>query len=102
MVYPFLQWKGSHELDCKYWLLYVGLKNNSVSIIPSVRDTVSSKILIEAFDHFALTFMVGCTLLIFAVNDFDLFSTCSHNKNMSPIYLHNKYGFYPHSFIAIL
>ena len=30
---PFLQWKGWHELDCKYWWLSVGLTYKSVSMI---------------------------------------------------------------------
>ena len=41
--------------------------------------------------------MVGCTLLILSINDFDLFSPCSHKKNMSSIYRHHKYGLYSDS-----
>ena len=34
----FLQWKGWHKLDCKYWWLSVGLTYKSISITPSTRD----------------------------------------------------------------
>ena len=83
---PFLQWKGWHELDCKYWWLSVGLTYKSVYIPPSTRDTVTSKKLIEVFDHSAVSLMVGCTSLILARNNFNLFSPCSHKKNVSSIY----------------
>ena len=75
----------------------VGLTDKSVSITPSMRDTVTSKKLIEVFNHSVLNFMVGCTLLILSINDFNLFSPCSHKKNMSSIYLHHKYGLYSDS-----
>ena len=65
---PFLQWKGWHELDCKYWWLSVNLTYKSVSITSSIRDTVTSKKLIEVFDHSAVNFMVLCTLLILSIN----------------------------------
>ena len=60
---------------------------------------MTSKKLIEVFDHLAVNFMVGCTLLILSINDFNLFSPCSHKKNMSPMYLHDKYDLYSDSFI---
>ena len=77
----------------------VGLTNKSVSITPSIRDTVTSKKLIEVFDHSAVNFMVGCALLILSINDFNLFSPCSHKKNKSSMYLHHKYRLYSDSFI---
>ena len=80
---PFLQWEGWLELDCEYWWLSVGLTYNSVSITPFVRDTVTSTKFVEVSDHPAVNFMVGCTLLILCKNDFDLFSSYSHKKNMS-------------------
>ena len=60
---------------------------------------MTSKKLIEIFDHSAVNFMVGCALLILSINDFDLFSPYSHQKNMSSMYLHHKYGLYSDSFI---
>ena len=33
------------------------------------------------------------------INCFNLFSPCFHKKNMSPMYLHHKYGFHSDSFI---
>ena len=96
---PFLRRKEWHEVDCKYCWLSVGLTYKSVSITPSVRDAVTSKKLIKVFDHSAVNFMVGCTSLILLVNDFSLFSPCSHKKNMSSMYLHHKYGLYSDSFI---
>ena len=64
----------------------------SVSIASSIRDAVASKKLIEVFDHSAGNSKVGCALLIFSINDFNLFSSCSHKKNMLSMYLHHKYG----------
>ena len=75
------------------------LNYKSVSITPSTRDTVTFKKLIEVFDLSAVNLMVGCTLLILSTNGFNLFSPCSHKKNMSSIYLHHKHGLYPDSFI---
>ena len=75
------------------------LTYKSVSITPSIRDTVTSKKLIEVFDHSAVNFMVGCTLLILSINDFNAFLPSSHQKNMSPMYLHHKYVLYSDSFI---
>ena len=98
-VIPFLQWKGWHELDCKYWRLSVSLTNKSVSITPSTRDTVTSKKLIEVFDFSAVNLMLGCTLLILSINDFNLFSPCSHKKNMLSMYLHYRYCLYSDSFV---
>ena len=40
--------------------------------------------------------MVGCTLLILSIKNFNLFS---HKKIMSSMYLHRKYGLYSDSFI---
>ena len=60
---------------------------------------MTSKKLIEVFDHSVVNFMVGCTLLILSINDFNLFSPYSHQKNMSSMYLHHKYGLYLDSFI---
>ena len=84
----FLQWNRWHELDCKYWWLSVGFTGKSVCIIHSVRDTVTSKKLTKIFDHSALKFMVGWTLLILSMNDFNLFAPCSCKKNMSSMYLY--------------
>ena len=50
----------------------------SVSVNSSLRDAVTSKKLIEVFDHFAVNFMVGCTLLILTIKNFNLFP---HKKN---------------------
>ena len=62
---------------------------------------MTSKKLVEAFEHSAVSLMVGCTLFIFSINDFNLFSPCSpHKKNMSSKYLHYKYGLYPDFFIC--
>ena len=47
-----------------------------------IRDAVTSKKLIEVFDYSAANFTVGCTLLLLAINAANLFSTCSHKKNM--------------------
>ena len=96
---PFLQWKGWHELGCKYWRLSVSLTYKSVSITPSTRDTVTSKNLIEVFDFSAVNLMLGCTLLILSINDFNLFSPCSHKKNISSMYLHYRYCLYSDSFV---
>ena len=74
MVCPFYNGKG--------WLS-VDLTRKSVSIISSIRDTVLSKKFIEFFDYSVVNFMVGCMLIVFSINDFNLFSPCSHNKNMS-------------------
>ena len=60
---------------------------------------MASKKLIEVFHHSAVKFMVGCTLLILSINDFNLFSPCSHRKNMSSMYLHYKDGLYSDTFI---
>ena len=60
---------------------------------------MTSKKLIEVYDHSAVNLTVGCTLLILSRNDFNLFSPCSHEKNMSSIYRHHKYGSYSDSFI---
>ena len=72
----------------------VGLTYKSVSITPSTTDTVKSKKLGEIFDHSPVNLMVACTSLILSRNDFNLFSPCSHKKNMSSIYRHHKYGLY--------
>ena len=42
--------------------------------------------------------MVGCTLLILSINDFNLFLPCSHRKNLSTMYLHHKYVLHTDSF----
>ena len=60
---------------------------------------MTSKKLIEVFDHSTVNFMVGCTLLILSTNDIHLFSPCSHKQNMSSMHLHHKYGLYSGSFI---
>ena len=96
---PFLQWKGWHELDCKYWRLSVSLTYKSVAITPSIRDTLTSKKLIEVFDFSAVNLMLGCTLLILSINDFNLFSPCSHKKNILSMYLHYRYCLYSDSFV---
>ena len=57
---------------------------------------MTSKKLIEVFDHLAVNFMVGCTLLILSIKNVNLFL---HKRNMSSIYLHRKYGLYSDSFI---
>ena len=62
------------QLDCKYWWLSVGLTYKSVSVNSSIRDTVTSKKLIEVCDHLAVNFMEGCTLLILSIKNFNLFS----------------------------
>ena len=59
---------------------------------------MASKKLMEVFDHSAINFMVGCTILILSINDFNLFSPCSYKKNMSSVYLHHKYSLYSDSF----
>ena len=81
---PFLQWKGCHKLDCKYWFLSAGLTYKSVSINSSVRDTVTSKKLIEISDHSAVNFMVRCTLLILTINDFNLLFHEKYVINLPP------------------
>ena len=57
---------------------------------------MTSKKLIKAFHRFAVNFMVGCTLLILSIKNFNLFS---HKKFMSSMYLHRKHCFYSDSFI---
>ena len=57
---------------------------------------MTSKKLIEVCDHLAVNFMEGCTLLILSIKNFNLFS---HEKIMSSLYLHQKYGLYSDSFI---
>ena len=57
---------------------------------------MTSKKLIKAFHRFAVNFMVGCTLLILSIKNFNLFS---HKKIMSSMYLHRKCGLYSDSFI---
>ena len=41
----------------------VALTYKSVSITLSIRNTVTSKKLIEVFDHSAVSLMVGCTFV---------------------------------------
>ena len=72
----------------------VTLTYKSVSITLSIRNTVTSKKLIEVFDHSAVSLMVGCTLLILSVNDFNLFSPCFHMKNISSMSRHGLYSDY--------
>ena len=60
---------------------------------------MTSKKSIEVFDHSTVNFLVGFTLLILSINDFNLFSPCSHKKNVSSMYLHHKYGLYSDHFI---
>ena len=84
------------QLDCKYWWLSVGLTYKSVSVNSSIRDTVTSKKLIEVCDHLAVNFMEGCTLLILSIKNFNLFS---YEKIMSSLYLHQKHGLYSDSSI---
>ena len=43
----------------------------SVSIPPSMGDTVTYKNLIEVFDHSAVNLMIGWSLLILSINDFN-------------------------------
>ena len=86
----------SKQLDCKYLGLSVGFKYKSVSVNSSIRDTMTSKKLIEVFDYSALNFMVGCTSLILLVKTFNLFS---HKKIISSRYLYRKYRLYSDSFI---
>ena len=61
---------------------------------------MTSKKLIKVFDHSAVTFIAGCTLLILSINYFNLSSPCCHMRNTSSMYLHHKYGFYSDSFIV--
>ena len=77
----------------------VALTYKSVSITLSIRNTVTSKKLIEVFDHSAVSLMVGCTLLILSVNEFNLFSPCFHKKNISSMFRHDKYGLYSDYFV---
>ena len=60
---------------------------------------MTSKKLIEVFDHSAVNLMVGCALLILSINNLSLSSPCSLKKNMSSLYRHHKYGLYLDSFI---
>ena len=60
---------------------------------------MTSRKLMEVFDHSVVNFMVGCALLILSINDLNLFSPCSHQKNMSSMYLLHKYGLHSDSFI---
>ena len=55
---------------------------------------MTSKKLIEIFDHSAVNFMVRYTLLIWTINDFNLIF---HKKNILSMYLHHKYGLYSDS-----
>ena len=63
-----------------------------------IRDAVISKKLIELFVHSTVNMMVGCTLLILSINDFNLPLPCFHRKNLSTVYLHHKYGLHSDSF----
>ena len=60
---------------------------------------MTSKKLIEVFDHSAVNLMVGRALLILSINNFNLSSPCFLKKNMSSLYRHHKYGLYLNSFI---
>ena len=57
---------------------------------------MTSKKLTEVLDHSAVNFMVGCTLLILSIKNFNSFS---HKKIMPSRYFHRKYGLYLDSFI---
>ena len=60
---------------------------------------MASKKLIEVFDQSTVNLMGGWALLILSINDFNSFSPCSHQKNMSSMYLHHKYGLNSNFFI---
>ena len=64
-----------------------------------MRDTVTSKKLIEVFDHTVVNLMVVRTLLTLSINNFNLFSPGSHKKNMSSMYHYHECGLYSDSFI---
>ena len=50
----------------------------------------------EVFDHSAVNFMVGCTLLFLSIKNFELFSL---KKIMASRYFHHKYSLYSDYFI---
>ena len=66
-----------------------GLTYRSVSIIPSVIDTVTSKKVIDVFYQSGVNFIVDCILLMLSINDFSFSSPWSQRENIS-IYLHHR------------
>ena len=51
----FLQWCGWHEEDWRYWWLPLGLTYKSVVTFPPRTETLTSKKLVEAWDHSDVT-----------------------------------------------
>ena len=88
-----------HPLSRRNLPNHYSVYQKSLFITLSIRDTATSKKLIEVFDHSSVTFMVGCTLSILSMNDVNLSSPCSHKKNMLSVYHHHKYGLYSDSYI---
>ena len=55
---------------------------------------MTSKKTTKVFDHSAVNLMVVSAFLILSINNFNLFSPCSHKKNMSSMCHHHRYGLY--------
>ena len=52
----FLKWCGLHEVDWRYWWRPVGLTYKSVVTFPPIIETLTSKKLIEVWDHSGVNF----------------------------------------------
>ena len=72
----FLQWCEWHEEDWRYWWLPLGLTYKSVVTFPPRTETLTSKKLVEVWDHSAASSY-----------------RCSQRKKMSSMNVHCRYDF---------
>ena len=76
----FLKWYGWHEEEWRCWWLYVGLTYKSVVTFLPIKESATSKKLIDVWDHSAVNFIVGYFSFYFSVNSLNSFSLCSQYK----------------------
>ena len=62
-------------------------------IFPRISETVTSKKLIDAWDHSAVNIIVWCFSFKFSINFLSFSSPCFQRENMSPMHLQHLYGF---------
>ena len=65
----------------------------SVVTFPRIGEIVTSKKLINVWDHSAVNFVVGCFSFRYFINSLSFSSPCSQRKKMPSVYLHHSFGF---------
>ena len=64
-----------------------------VVTFPSISENVTSKKLINVWDHSVMNFMVGCFSFKCSIKSLSFSSSCSQRKKMPSMYLHHRCGF---------